>query len=207
MGSRPIGRPSGLLCFGCSCWNRQRDSILPPDPMSILTQTEAVPLLLALAGSFMTVYASLHCWELMLLIINSYGCASPTVLLSIAATNRSLCGGLFSVLALTACDYLLLSQLLSQGWQWDACRLVVLELQHFACQWPFSHQTFTCWVLSWAYVSTGRVLVGAAGTWCIWGLQLGIMCLAGVAYSSRYCMACTHSSHSWFNCIICSADF
>ena len=67
-----MGRPSGLVCFGCSCWNRQRGSMLPPDPVSILTQTEVVPLLLALAGSLMTVYASLHCWELMLLVIISY---------------------------------------------------------------------------------------------------------------------------------------
>ena len=83
--------------------------MLPPDPVSILTQTEAVPLMLALAGSFMTVYASLHCWELMMLMIISFGCTSPTVLQSIAATNRSLCGDLFSVLAvlaLAACDSL-----------------------------------------------------------------------------------------------------
>ena len=50
-----MGRPSGLVCFGCSCWNRQKGSMLPPDLVSILTQTEAVPLLLVLAGSFMTV--------------------------------------------------------------------------------------------------------------------------------------------------------
>ena len=74
--------------------------------MSILTQTEAVPLLLELAGSLMTVYTSLYCWELMLLMIISFGCTSPTVLQSIAAMNRSLCGGLFSVLALAACDFL-----------------------------------------------------------------------------------------------------
>ena len=80
--------------------------MLPPDLVSILTWTEAVPLLLALAGSLMTVYASLHCWELMLSMIISFGCTSPTIPQSIAAMNRSLCGGLFSVLALAACGSL-----------------------------------------------------------------------------------------------------
>ena len=91
---------------------------------------------------FMTVYALLHCWELMLPMINSFGCASPTVLESIAAMNRSLCGGLFSVLALAACDSLPFLQLLNQGWWWDACRLVVLELWHFAHKWPFPHNLY-----------------------------------------------------------------
>ena len=53
--------------------------MLPPDLVSILTWTEVVPLLLALAGSLMTVYASWHCWELMLSMIISFGCMSPTV--------------------------------------------------------------------------------------------------------------------------------
>ena len=77
--------------------------MLPPDLVSTLTWTEAVSLLLVLAGSFMTMYASSHCWELMLLMITSFGCTSPTVLQSIAATNRSLCRGIFYVLVLTAC--------------------------------------------------------------------------------------------------------
>ena len=66
--------------------------MLPPDLVSILTGTEVVPLLLVLAGSLMTVYSSLQCWELMLSMIISFGCMSPTVLESIAAMNRSLCG-------------------------------------------------------------------------------------------------------------------
>ena len=81
--------------------------MLPPDLMSILTQTEAVPLLLLLAGSFMTVYTSLH--TLGTDVVDDYllwGACLPTVLQSIAAMNRSLCGGLFSVLALAACDSL-----------------------------------------------------------------------------------------------------
>ena len=94
-GSRPMGRPSGLVCFGCSCLNRWRSSMLPPVLVSILTWTEVVPLLLVLAGSFMTAYASFHHWALMLSMIISFGCMSPTVLRSIAAMNRSLCGGSF----------------------------------------------------------------------------------------------------------------
>ena len=89
--------------------------MLPPDPVSILTQTEVVPLLLVLAGSLMTVYASLHCWELMLSMIISFGCTSPTIPQSIAAMNRSLCGGFFSVLALAACGSLPFSQFLKWG--------------------------------------------------------------------------------------------
>ena len=33
----------GLVCFGCSSLNRWRGSMLPPDLVSILTWTEAVP--------------------------------------------------------------------------------------------------------------------------------------------------------------------
>ena len=89
--------------------------MLPPDLVSILSQTEAVPLLLVLAGSVMTVYAPLHHWELMLLMIISFGRKSSTVLQSIAATNRSLYSGLFSVLALAACVSLPFLQLLKWG--------------------------------------------------------------------------------------------
>ena len=35
--------------------------MLPPAPVLTLMQSEAVPFLLALAGSYMVVYASLHC--------------------------------------------------------------------------------------------------------------------------------------------------
>ena len=80
--------------------------MLPKDLVSILTQTEVVPLLLALTGSLMTVYTSLHCWEVILSMIISFGYMSPTIPQSIAAMNRSLCRGLFSVLALAACGSL-----------------------------------------------------------------------------------------------------
>ena len=152
-----------VFFFGCSCWNRWRASMLPPDLASILTKTEAVPLLPVLAGSFMTVYTSLHCWELMLLMIISFGCMSPTVPQYIATMNRSLCGGLFSVLALAACDSLPFLWLLNWHWQWDACRLMVPELQHFAYQWPFFPQPLHA--ESWA----GQLcLLGGC-----WWVQLG----------------------------------
>ena len=162
-----MGRPSGLVCFRCSCWNKWRGSMLPPDPVSTLTWTEAVPLLLVLADSFMTVYASLHHWELMLSMVISFGCTSPTVPQSIAAMNRSLCRGLFSVLALAACGSLPFSQLLNWGWWWDTCRLVVLELWHFACQWPFFPQPLH------AESQAGQLcLLGGCDGGC-WWVQLG----------------------------------
>ena len=80
-----VGTDGGVVCY-LQIW------------CLILKQTEKVPLLLALAGSLMTVYTSLHCWELMLSMIISFGCTSPTIPQFIAATNRSLCGGFFSVL-------------------------------------------------------------------------------------------------------------
>ena len=89
--------------------------MLPPDLVSTLIQVEMVPLLLALAGSFMTVYTSLHHWELMSSMIIFFWCMSPTVLQSIVAMNKSLCEGLFSVLALVACDSFPFSQLLNWG--------------------------------------------------------------------------------------------
>ena len=175
-----MGRPSGLICFGCSCWNRWRGSMLPPDAVSTLTWTEAVPLLLALAGSFMTMYTSLHHWELMLSMIISFGCMSLTVLQSIAATNRSLCGGLFSILALAACDSLPFLWLLNQGWWWDACRLVVLELWQFCFHWPFSPQPLhaeswagqLCLLGGWWWVKLGHSVYDVCGfgscAWWVW---------------------------------------
>ena len=59
--SRPVGRPAGLIWSGYSCRNTQRGNMLPPAPVSTLMQSEAVPFLLALAGSWMVVYASLYC--------------------------------------------------------------------------------------------------------------------------------------------------
>ena len=180
-----MGRPSGLVFFGCSCWNRWRGSMLPPDPVSILMWTEAVPLLLVLAGSFMTVYASLHCWELMLLMIISFGCMSPTVLQSIAAMNRSLCRGLFSVLALPACDSLPISWLLNQCWWQDACGLVVLELQHFACQLPFFPQPLHA--ESWA----GQLCLPGGCWWVQLGHSVYAICSFGSCVWWMWHTVCT----------------
>ena len=61
MWSRPVGRPTGLIWSGYRCRNTWRGNTLPPALVSTLMQSEAVPFLLALAGSWMVVYASLHC--------------------------------------------------------------------------------------------------------------------------------------------------
>ena len=175
-----MGRLSGLVCFRCSCWNRWRGSMLPPDPVSVLTWAEVVPLLLVLAGSFMTMDASLYCWELMLSMIISFGCTSPTVLQSIAATNRSLCGGTFSVLALAACGSLPFSWFLKWGWWQDTCGLVVLQLWHFACQWPYfpqplhaesqGGQLFLLGGHWWVQLGHSVWDVSSLGScvWCVW---------------------------------------
>ena len=219
-----MSRPSGLVCFRCSCWDRWRGSMLPPDLVSILTWTEAVPLLLVLAGSFMTVYALLHCWEPILSMIISLWCTSPTVPQSIAAMNRSLCRGLFSVLTLAACDSLPFSWLLNGGWQWDACRLVVLELQHFACQWPFSPQPLH------VESQAGQLcLLGGVGR-CSWGTvymtsvaldhvpgRCGIQCVLHdlhtfqpllIPQHSMFCRVLADaipSCHGWPSKVVCTA--
>ena len=91
------------------------------------------------------------------------GCTSPTVLQSMVSTNRSFCGDLFSVLALAPYGSLPFLQLLNWGWLWDACRQVVLELRHFAHQWPFFPQPLHA--ESWA----GQLcLLGGC-----WWVQLG----------------------------------
>ena len=52
--------------------------------------------------------------------------------------------------------------------------------------------TLACWVMGRAVVSTGRVLTGAVGTWCVEKCQqLGIMCLVGMA-NSMYHMSHAH---------------
>ena len=169
--------------------------MLPPDPVSILTQTEVVPLLLGLAGSLMTVYASLHCWELMLSMIISLGCTSPTILQSIAATNRSLCGGLFSVLAFAACGSLPFSQFFETGLLTGCLWASGVAALAICLPVTLLSTTFACRVMSRAVVSTRRVLMGAVGAWCVGSQQLGITCLVGMAYS-MYHMSCTHCSCS-----------
>ena len=59
--SRPVGRPAGLIWSGYRHQKPWRGNTLPPAPVLTLTWSEAVPFLLALAGSYIVVYASLHC--------------------------------------------------------------------------------------------------------------------------------------------------
>ena len=67
IGSEPgadVIQASGHASWADLVWvetsNTWRDNTLPPTPVSNLTWSEAVPLLLMLAGSFAMVYASLH---------------------------------------------------------------------------------------------------------------------------------------------------
>ena len=72
--------------------------MLPPAPVSTLTWSEAVPLLLMLAGSFTMVYASLHLGAQMSSITISSGWVSPAVPQSTVSANSSSHGGFSSVL-------------------------------------------------------------------------------------------------------------
>ena len=65
--------------------------------------------------------------------------------------------------------------------------------------------TLACLVMGRAVFPNRRGVAGAVGAQCVGCQQLGIMCLAGVAYS-MYHMSHTHCSHSWFHSIVCSAD-
>ena len=69
----------------------------------------------------------------------------------------------------------------------------------------FFPTTFACQVTGRAVVSTGKVLIGAVGAWCVGCQWLGIMYLVGVAYT-MYHMSHTHCSCSWFHSIVCSED-
>ena len=55
--------------------------MLPPAPVLTLMQSEALPFLLALAGSCMVVYASLYCGAQTSLTIISFGWVCQTVVL------------------------------------------------------------------------------------------------------------------------------
>ena len=188
-----MGRSSGLVCFECSCWNRQRGSMLPPDPLSILMQTEAVPLLLALAGSLMTVYTSLHCWETdvvndhLLWVHVSYHstvhCSNEQVLV----WEFLLCFG-FGSLWLSP-----LFMIFEMGWMTGCLWASGVAASAFCSPVTLLSTTFACQVMSRAVVSTRRVLTGAVGAWCVGSQQLGIMCLVGMAYS-MYHVSCTHCS-------------
>ena len=198
--------------------------MLPPDLVSILTWTEVVPLLLALAGSFMTVYACCtsgnwcHQWSsplgtCLLLFCNPL------------QQRKGLCvGGLFSVLALAACNSLPFSWLLNPGWWQDTCRLVVLELQHFACQWPFFHNL--C-ILS---LEQGSCVYWEGVDRCSWGMvhmtsaaldhvpgRCGIQCVLHCLHTlqphliqqhNMFCRSLVDaipSCHSWPSEVACAA--
>ena len=113
------------------------------------------------------------------------------------SNEQVLCGGLFSVLALAACGTLPFLWLLKQGWWWDVCGLVLLELWHFAHQWPFFPQPLHAESRAGQLCLPGGCWQVQLGHGAYEHLKLGIMCLVGVAYS-MYCMTNTHGSCSWF---------
>ena len=200
-----MGRPTGLVCFGCSCWNRWRGSMLPPDLVSILTQTEAVAFtagtcrqfddcvcFIALLGTdvvddhllwvHISYYSTVNCsnkqvfvWESFLCF--GFGCLWFSPLFTIYETGLMM--GCLWASGVTALAF---------------CLPVTLFPTTFACQG-----------MSRAVVSTGRVLVGAVRAQCVGCQQFGIMCLVGMAYR-MYHMSCTHCSCSWLHSVVCSAD-
>ena len=197
-----MGRPSGLVCFGCSCWNRWRGSMLPPDLGSILMQTEAVPLLLVLAGSLMTVYASLHCWELMFINYHllwvhvSYRSTVHCINKQVFVWGSFLCFGFGSL------QFSPLFMIFEMGLMTGCLQTSGVTAFAFCSPVTLFPTTFACRVMDRAVVSTGRVLTGAVGAWCVRCQQLGIMCLLGMAYS----MSHTHCSHSWLHSVVCSTN-
>ena len=75
--------------------------MLPPALVSPLTQSEAFPLLLMLAGSFTMVYASLNLGARMLSITFSSGWVSPALPQSTVSANNSSHRGVSLVLTCT----------------------------------------------------------------------------------------------------------
>ena len=75
--------------------------MLPPALVLTLTWSEAVPLLLMLAGSFTVVHASLHHGVQMSSVTISLGWVSPAVPQSTVLSNSSSHGGVSSVLTCT----------------------------------------------------------------------------------------------------------
>ena len=173
--------------------------MLPPDPVLILTRTEAVPLLLVLAGSLMTVYDLWHCWELMLSMIISYHstvhCSNEQVLV----WGFLLCFG-FGSLWLSP-----LVMIFETGWLMGCLWVSGVAASAFHSPVTLLSTTSACRVTSRAVVSTRIVLMGAVGAWCVGSQQIGIMCLAGMAYS-MYHMSSTHCSCSRLHSIVGSAD-
>ena len=160
----------------------------------------------------------------MLSMIISCGCTSPTIPQSIAATNRSLCWGSFLCFGFWQLVVLSLFHILKWGCWRDAHGLVVLQLWHFAHQWPFfhnlcmpSHGQGSCFY--WG------VLTGVVGAWWVgchpaWdhvsGGQ-GVQHVPHVLHTLQLLLTPQHSMfcrslasvisfcHSWPSEVICAA--
>ena len=162
-----MGRPSGLVCFRCSCWNRWRGSMLPPDPVSILMQTEVVPLLLALAGSFddCVCFTALlgtdvvndHLLWVHVSYCSTVHCSNEQVLV----WGFLLCFG-FGSLWLSP-----LFMIFEMGWTTGCLWTSGVAALAFHLPVTLFPTTFACRVMGRAVVSTRRVLIGAVGAQCI----------------------------------------
>ena len=147
----------GWSSLGRDVWMHGGNT-LPPALVSALMWSKAVPLLLALGGSFTIVYASLHHGAQTSFTTVSSGWVSPMVPQSTASMNSSSHGGVSSVLTCTMSAFFPFPwhswwEAFSAPWDLADCWPVAPELQHFACQWPFLEQPlqieFCAGQLSW----------------------------------------------------------
>ena len=182
-----VGADGGVVCYlqiQCQSWHRLRQCLYCWHLQAVLW----LCMLHCTAGNWC-------CW---------WWCTSPTVLQSIAAMNRSLCGGLFSVFDFGSLWFSPLFMTFEPGLMMGCLWTSGARAVAFCFPVTLFHNLYMLSLKQGSCVYWG-VLVGAVGAQCIWCLQLWIMCLAGVAYS-MYCMTHTHCSCSWFHSIVCSAD-
>ena len=184
MWSRPVGRPAGLIWLGYRHQNTRMGNTLPPAPVSTLMWSEAVPFLLTLAGSWMVVYASLHCGaRTSLTMISSKWVSDCCVGLDVvwgylilrALVLSDIYGVCFVLLPLAVAVVPRWASGLPLLWPRWGCIPWLEWLATMAFWSPVSHLvTFgTMGIMCWAVCSASWVLSGAVGTvlggcrWCV----------------------------------------
>ena len=103
----------------------------------------------------------------MLSMIISFGCMSPTISQSIAAMNRSLCGGFFLCFGFGSLWLSPLFMIFEMGWMTGCLWTSGVAALAFCSPVTLLSTTFVCQVTGRAVVSTRRVLMGAVGAWCV----------------------------------------
>ena len=199
-----MGRPSGLVCFGCSCWNRWR----------------VVCYLQIQCQSWHGLRQYLYCWHLQAVwwmcmlhcTAGNWCCqwSSPlgAHLLPFHSPLQQwtgLCVGSFLCFGFGSLCFSPLFMIFETGLATGCLKTSGVTALAFCSPVTLFPTTFACQVMGRTVVSTGRVLNGAVGAWCVGCQWLGIMCLVGVAYS-MYHMSHTHGSHSWLHSVVCSTD-